>query len=196
MLIEIAESPPWLFLDGISAELNTRCHVQYLPGYCCAMPKRRGYSLEVMRPVARQGDQNQRFRNFLAYSIIMMRPSQLVFADKVGQDGRGSRRRRSWGKVGAGCDITEFLNRGKHISIPALYGITGFTYFDNKEGRYSPEDFLSAVELPRGSSGETQHQEYVAAPVPPRRQQKHGLRFAAWKFGGSVPAPCLCLPCN
>ena len=147
MLIEIVKSTPWLFLDEISAELETRCHVKYLPGYCCAMLKRRGYSLQVMRRIARQRDEKQRFRYFLALSRIMMRPSQLVFADEVGQDGRGSRRRRGWAEVGAGCDITEFLNRGKHISILALYGITGFIDFDHKEGGYSAEDFISAVEF-------------------------------------------------
>jgi hypothetical protein len=45
------------------------------------MLKRRGYSLQVVCRVARQRDQNQRFRYFLALSRIMMRPSQLVFAD-------------------------------------------------------------------------------------------------------------------
>ena len=30
-LIEIVESTPWLFLGEISAELDTRCYVQYLP---------------------------------------------------------------------------------------------------------------------------------------------------------------------
>ena len=34
-------------------------------------------------------------------------------------------RRRGWGEVGAGCDITGFLNWGNHISILALYGIGG-----------------------------------------------------------------------
>ena len=111
------------------------------------MLKRRGYSLQVMRRIARQRDEEQRFRYFLALSRILMRPSQLVFADEVGQDGRGSRRRRGWGEVGAGCDITEFVNRGKHISILALYGITGFIDFDYKEGGYSAEDFISAVEF-------------------------------------------------
>jgi hypothetical protein len=65
----------------------------------------------------------------------------------VGQDGRESRRRRGWGKVGAGCDITKFLNRGKHIYNLALYGITGFINFDRMEGGYSAEDFLAAVEF-------------------------------------------------
>ena len=32
MLIEIVKSTPWLFLDEISVELETRCHVKYLPG--------------------------------------------------------------------------------------------------------------------------------------------------------------------
>jgi len=73
-----------------------------------------------MRRIARQRDESKRFRYFLALSKVLMRPSQLVFADEVGQDGRGSRRRRGWV---AGCDIREFLNRGKNVSILALYGI-------------------------------------------------------------------------
>ena len=52
-----------------------------------------------------------------------------------------------WGEVGAGCDIREFLNRGKHISILAVYWITGFIDFDHKEGGYSAKDFISAVEF-------------------------------------------------
>jgi len=147
MLIEIVTRTPWLFLDEIAEELEKRCHVSYLSGYCYTMLKSRGYSLQVMRRVARQRDESQRFRYFLALSRIMMRPSQLVFADEVGQDGRGSRRRRGWGAVGGGVDITEFLNRGKHISILALYGIGGFIDFDHKEGGYSAEDFMDAVKF-------------------------------------------------
>ena len=147
MLIEIVTRTPWLYLDEISEELDKRCRVQYLPGYCCSILKCRGYSLQVMRRVARQRDENQRFRYFLALSRIMRRPSRVVFADEVGQDGRGSRRRRGWGEVGAGCDITEFLNRGKHISILALYGIGGFIDFDHKEGGYSAEDFMDSVKF-------------------------------------------------
>jgi hypothetical protein len=44
-------------------------------------------------------------------------------------------------------DITEFLNRGKHISILALYGINGFIDFDYVEGGYTADDFLSAVQF-------------------------------------------------
>ena len=147
VLVEIVQGTPWLYLDEIADELDARCHVKYLPGLCCAMLKRRGHSLQVMRRIARQRDESKRFRYFLALSKVLMRPSQLVFADEVGQDGRGSRRRRGWGEVGAGCDIREFLNRGKHISILALYGITGFIDFDYKEGGYSAEDFMDAVEF-------------------------------------------------
>ena len=123
------QGTPWLYLDEIADELEARCHVRYLSGLCYAMPKRRGHSLQVMRRIARQRDESKRFRYFLALSKVSMCPSQLVFADEVGQDGRGSRRRRGWGEVGAGCDIREFLNRGKHISILALYGSTGFIDF-------------------------------------------------------------------
>ena len=76
-----------------------------------------------------------------------MHPSQLVFADEVGQDGRGSRRRRGWGPVGSDVEITEFLTRGKHISILALYGYAGFIDFDFLEGGFKADDFMSAVEF-------------------------------------------------
>jgi transposase len=147
LLIEIVKKTPWLYLDEISEELQQRCGLYYQPGYCYSMLKREGYSLKVMRRVARQRDEMQRFEYFLAVGEIVSRPSQLVFADEVGQDGRGSRRRRGWGAVGTGVDITEFLNRGKHISILALYGINGFISFDYVEGGYKAEDFLTAVEF-------------------------------------------------
>jgi hypothetical protein len=44
-------------------------------------------------------------------------------------------------------DITEFLNRGKHFSILALYGINGFIDFDYVEGGYTADNFLSAVQF-------------------------------------------------
>ena len=74
-------------------------------------------------------------------------PSQLCFADEVGQDGRGSQRRRGWGPKGDDVIITEYLNRGKHISVLALYGYEGFMAFDWKEGGYDGDAFLSAMEL-------------------------------------------------
>jgi hypothetical protein len=64
----------------------------------------------------------------------------------VGQDGRGSQRRRGWGPKGEDIVITEYLNRGKHISMLALYGYGGFMAFDWKEGGYDGDAFLSAVE--------------------------------------------------
>jgi hypothetical protein len=85
ILIEILGSTPWPFLGEISAELDTRCHVQYIQGYCCAMLNCRGYSLQVMRHIARQRGQNQHPRYLLAFCRIMIRPSQLVFADEVGK---------------------------------------------------------------------------------------------------------------
>lgn len=100
-----------------------------------------------MRRVARQRCEYQRLKYFIAMSKIVTRPSQMVFADEVGQDGRGSRRRRGWGVRAAGVDIIEFLNRGKHISILALYGIHGFIDFDYVEGGYTADDFLSAVQF-------------------------------------------------
>ena len=43
MLIGGVTRTPWLYLDGDSEGLDKRCRVKYLPGYCWAMPKRRGY---------------------------------------------------------------------------------------------------------------------------------------------------------
>jgi len=45
------------------------------------------------------------------------------------------------------ADITEFLDRGKHISILSLYGIDGFINYDYLEGGYDADDFLTAVEF-------------------------------------------------
>ena len=42
ILVEIVKRTPWLYLDEIPAELDSACHVQYLPGYCQAMPRRLG----------------------------------------------------------------------------------------------------------------------------------------------------------
>lgn len=78
---------------------------------------------------------------------VMEDPSQLCFADEVGQDGRGGQRRRGWGPKGDGSVITEYLNRGKHTSVLALYGYEGFVAFDWKEGGYDCDAFLSAMEL-------------------------------------------------
>ena len=148
MLISIIVETPWLFLDEIADELKTRCGgVRYLPGLCYATLSARGYSLKNMRRKARQRCENQRFLYFLAIGKLVMHPSQLVFADEVGQDGRGSRRRRWWGPVGSDVEITEFLTRGKHISILALYGYAGFVDFDFLEGGFKADDFMSAVEF-------------------------------------------------
>ena len=119
VLIEIMQGTTWLYLGEIAEELEARCRVKYLPGLCCTMLKRRGRSLQVMHRIARQRDERKFFRYFMTLLKVLM--SQLAFADEVGQDGRGSRRRRG---LVAGCDIREFLNRGKHVSILALYGIT------------------------------------------------------------------------
>ena len=67
--------------------------------------------------------------------------------------------RTRWGKTAAAASggvggpkgedivITEYLNRGKHISVLALYGYKGFMAFDWKEGGYDGDAFLSAMEF-------------------------------------------------
>jgi len=149
-LILLVRDTPWLFLDEIAAELLAITGVAYLPGLCSDTLKAYMLSLKNMRRVARQRDEFQRHQYFVALSKIMWFPEKLVFSDEVGQDGRGSRRRRGWAPVGAPCDILEFLERGKHISILALYGITGFLNFDYLEGGYNAEDFMTAVQFTRG----------------------------------------------
>jgi transposase len=146
-LIEIITRTPWLYLDELAEEIRSRFGVSYSPNLCYENLIHRGYSLKVMRRKARQRDEEKRFQFFLAISEVMYRPSQLVFADEVGQDGRGSRRRRGWGVMGKDLEITEFLNRGAHVSILALYSYTGFLDFDWVEGGYNADDFISAVEF-------------------------------------------------
>ena len=146
-LVAIVTATPWLYLEEISEELEKECGVFYRPGLCYDTLQHLGFSLKVMRRKARQRDEQKRYRYFLALSKVVTRAAQLVFADEVGQDGRGSRRRRGWGRVGQPVEITEYLNRGKHISILALYGIGGFIDFDWCEGGYSADDFMSAVEF-------------------------------------------------
>ena len=43
--------------------------------------------------------------------------------------------------------ISENLNRGKHISMLALYGYGGFLSFDHLEGGYTADDFLPAFNM-------------------------------------------------
>ena len=147
IMIEIAENTPYLYLDELADALQLRCHFPYRPGLCYAELRRRGLSLQVM---SRKALQRNEFNRFLYWSAIleeMQFPAQLVFADETGQDNRANRRRRGWGPVGARVKIPEFLNRGKHISILALFGYSGFIDFDYVEGGYSAEDFLLAVEF-------------------------------------------------
>jgi hypothetical protein len=42
----------------------------------------------------------------------MVHPSQLCFADEVGQDGRGRHRRRGWAPHNKSAEIHELLTRG------------------------------------------------------------------------------------
>ena len=103
----------------------------------------------------RKASQRNEYKRFLYWSEIrdlQAHPRQLCFCDEVGQDGRGSRRRRGWGPDGDGVEITEFLHRGKHISILALYGYEGFIDFDWLEGGYKANDFLSAVNTAKAAT--------------------------------------------
>ena len=99
-----------------------------------------------MRRRAAQRNDFLRFKYWEEMSDLMVHPWQVCFVDEVGQDGRGSRRRRGWGPVGEDVVISENLNRGKHISMLALYGYGGLLSFDHLEGGEKADDFLAAVQ--------------------------------------------------
>ena len=146
IMIDIAETTPYLYLDELADELENRCAFAYLPGLCHVELKRRGLSLQVMCYKALQRSEYNRMLYWSAILNEMQFPWQLVFIDETGLDSRSSRRRRGWGPVGQGVQVEDYLHRGKHISILALFSYTGFLDFDFVEGGYSGEDFMLAME--------------------------------------------------
>ena len=121
--------------------------VAYLSNLCYVELRRQGHSLKVMRRRAQHRDE---YHQFLYWSAVAERTNsrlQLCFADETGIDGRSSRRRRGWSPTGSPCEIIELLHRGKHISILALFDITGFTGFQWVEGGFNADDFLLAVKF-------------------------------------------------
>ena len=147
MLICVITERPFLYLDEIARELETFSGVLYSSKLCYTELRRRKYSLKAMRRRAAQRNDFLRFKYWEEMSDLMVHPWQVCFIDEVGQDGRGSRRRRGWGPVGEDVVISEYLNRGKHISMLALYGYEGFLSFDHLEGGYKADDFLAAVKF-------------------------------------------------
>jgi transposase len=146
-LINIVTERPFLYLSEISRELESFCGVPYSPKLCYVELRRRGFTLKAMRRRAEHRNEALRFKYWEEMSDLVVHPWQVCFAGEVGQDGRGSRRRRGWGLRGEDVVITELLARGKHISVLALYGYSGFINFDYKEGGYKADDFLEAVRL-------------------------------------------------
>lgn len=105
---------------------------------------RTSYSLKTMRRVARQRDEHKRHLYFLALSRILERPEQLCSRTrwaKTGMAAGGGVGGLPWERGWVGS-----RGRGKHISILALYGITGFLDFDYLEGGFDSDDFMTAVE--------------------------------------------------
>ena len=146
-MLVIVKARPFLYVDEIARELAVRCGTLYKASLCYAELRRRGYSLKVLRRKAAQRNEYKRYQYWGTIGEIMDHSWQLCFADEVGQDERGSRRRRGWAPEGEPSEMTELLHRGKHISALALYGFAGFIDFDWVEGGFSAEDFLHAVEF-------------------------------------------------
>jgi hypothetical protein len=143
----IVKEKPFLYLDEIAKAVEESCGERYPVNIISKELRRHDYSRTEMRRQARQRNNYTRYLYHKEVEEVMEHPSQLCFADEVGQDGRGSQRRRGWGPKGEDIIITEYLNRGKHVSVLALYGYEGFMAFDWKEGGYDGDAFLSAMEL-------------------------------------------------
>ena len=146
-LIQIVEENPWLFLDEIALQLKHRCNVVCTGVRCYLALKNAGYNLKVMRRIAAQRDEHKRDLYWEQIYRTVTFLDQLVFADETAKDTRTLWRRRGWGKFGAPVDTTQFLIRGKHVSILALYGMSGFIDYHHKEGGYKAEDFIEAVQI-------------------------------------------------
>ena len=144
-LIAIAEADPWLFLDEIAFTLGNRCGGKYTGKRCYIALKDAGYSLKNLRRVAAQRDERKRDLYWESVYLTVTFIDQLVFADETAKDTRTLWRRRGWGKSGVPVETRQFLIRGKHVSVLALYGIDGFIDFHFKEGGYKAEDFMAAV---------------------------------------------------
>ena len=144
-LIAIAEADPWLFLDELACRLENRCGVKCTGHRCYRALMDAGYSLKNLRRVAAQRDEAKRDLYWESVFRAVTFIDQLVFADETAKDTRTLWRRRGWGKSGVPVETRQFLIRGKHVSILALYGINGFIDFHFKEGGYKAEDFIGAV---------------------------------------------------
>lgn len=147
LLISIITMKPSLDLQELSDEMLSRTSNTYHTKVISRELKYAGYSYKKFQKVALQRDEAKRFQYFLALANIVTDPAQLVFADEVGQDGRGARRTYGWGPSCQRAEKIELLDRGKHISILALYSIKGFISFDYVEGGYSAEQFMQSVEF-------------------------------------------------
>jgi len=137
---------PYLLLDEVASEIELECGARYHVRTIGREIRRHKWSRKEMIRAARQRNNYRRMLYRQEIEDLMVTPEQLCFADEVGQDGRWSRRRSGWGPIGESVIITEYLNRGKHHSILALYGIEGFLAFDFKEGGYDADSFIAAVE--------------------------------------------------
>ena len=137
-------------MDEFAAELFVRTGVKYLPGRCHAMLKERGYTLKVMRQVAAQRDEAQRDEYWQAIAelyAVGATAASFCFCDETAKVESALRRMRGWGMRGSRVESRHLLHHHQHISVLALYGLTGFIDFDHIEGGYNAEDFMEAVEF-------------------------------------------------
>jgi transposase len=146
VLLEIVTKNPWLYLDEIADSLYERCKVRYQPQYCWKVLHAEGFSRKKMQRVAQQRDEEKRHLFFLRLSEILTDRSQLVFLDETARDDAKLRRMRGWGKGKARVECRSLHTHGSHISILALYGLSGFISHDWKKGAYKAHDFMAAFE--------------------------------------------------
>lgn len=146
LLIEIVTQEPDLYLDEYVDLLEHKCSIQYDTQQIYRKLRKQGWSLKVMTHKAQQRNERERHRYWLEVADLNVRMDQLCFFDETGQDERGSRRRRGWGMKNSRVKVDEFLHRGEHVSILAMYGTTGFIDFDYVMGGYDGDDVLRVFE--------------------------------------------------
>jgi ribosomal protein L32 len=117
IVASIVREKPFLYLGEIAAAVDRQCGERYARNIISKELRRHSYSRKEMRRLARQRSNYKRYLYHKEVGEYMEDPSQLCLKDEVGKNGRGSQRRRGWGPKGEDIVITEYLNRGKNISV-------------------------------------------------------------------------------